>query len=153
MGAIFSEKHIAITKKLFYKFEFDGDCDNIKVEQNGGRFTVKDKGITIEINITEAVFDGKPMKLCYNETDKCIEAVSFGTERTIDFKNLKSDCHMVFTLAVNTDCPEPVTAKDESEQLLKSELTVDGKTLTLCSPYIPVGYDSAIEKTKTEGRE
>lgn len=141
------------TKKLFYKFEFDGDCDNIKVEQNGGRFTVKDKGITIEINITEAVFDGKPMKLCYNETDKCIEAVCFGTERTIDFKNLKSDCHMVFTLAVNTDCPEPVTAKDESEQLLKSELTVDGKTLTLCSPYIPVGYDSAIEKTKTEGRE
>lgn len=141
------------TKKLFFKFEFDGDCAGLTVEQNGGRFTVRDKGITIDINITEAFFDGKPMDLFYNKEDNCIEAVCFDEERTVDFNSLTTECYMVFTLAVNKELATPVTEKDETEKLVKSALTVDGKTLTLCSPYIPVGYDSAIEKIKTEGRE
>lgn len=141
------------TKKLFFKFEFEGDCSSLTVEQNGGRFTVRDKGITIEINIAEAVFDGQPMKLFYNKADNCIEAVCFDEERTIDFNSLKTDCHMVFTVAVNRACPEPVTEKNEKEKLVTSQLMLENKALKLCSPYIPVGYDSAIEKIKTEGRE
>lgn len=141
------------TKKLFFQFAFDGDCENIDVKQDGGKFTISDKGITIYLNIAEAVFDGQPMNVFYNEKDKCIEAVCFDSERTVDFNSLGTDCHMVFTMSVNKDCPNPVTTKDDKEKLIKSELVTDGKTLKICSPYIPVGYDSAIEKTKTEGRE
>jgi len=139
------------TEKLFFKFELEGDCENVKVTQDGGRFTITDKGIKIDLNITEAVFDGQPMELFYNEKDKCIEAVCFDGERTIEFANLKSECYMVFTLAVKETVSAPVTIMEDD--LLKSEIMVKGKTLKLYSPYIPVGFDSAIEKTKTEGRE
>ncbi len=139
------------TKKLFFKFELEGDCENVKVTQDGGRFTITDKGMTIDLNIIEAVFDGKEMNVFYNEKDKCIEAVCFDEERTVEFGKLDTPCYMVFTMAANETCPVPITTKNGD--MLESELAVKGKTLKLYSPYIPVGFDSAIEKTKTEGRE
>ena len=139
------------TEKLFFKFELEGDCENVKVTQDGGRFTISDKGITIDLNITEAVFDGKPMKLLYNEKDKCIEAICFDSEQTVEFAKLQTECYMVFTMAVGEKLPAPVTAKDDG--VITSEITAKNKTLKVCSPCIPVTFECAIEKTKTEGRE
>ncbi len=137
------------TEKLFFKFELEGDCENVTVTQDGTRFTISDKGIKIDINILEAVFEGQPMRVFYNEADKCVEAVCFDGERTIDFNETKTDCYMIFTMAVNETCPIPVSTKENG--MVSSEVFVKGKRLTLTSPSTPLSYDEAIEKTMTAG--
>lgn len=135
------------TEKLLYVFMLEGDCQNVRVTQNGNRFTVEDKGITIDINIVEALFDGEPMTLRYN-ADKCrIEAVCFCGGGSVDFNKIKNPTYMVATIAVNAKVDIPESAVWDG--LVKSKLNVDGKILTLESPALPVGFDKAMETAKS----
>ncbi len=135
------------TEKLLYLFMLEGDCENVRVTQNGNRFTVEDKGIKIDINIVESLFDGKPMTLRYN-ADKCrIEAICFEGGKSVDFNKIKNPTYMVATIAVNTEAEIPEITVSGS--LVKSKLNVNGKKLTLESPAFPIGFDKAMETAKS----
>ncbi len=136
------------TKKLLYLFHLGGACDNVKVTQDGGHFVISDKNVTIDLNITEAYFDGEPMELRYNDEKKRIEAVCFEGEKSVDFNTMEKPTYMVYTLAVNTKVDAPETKI--CGNMVTSTLKVEDKTLTLTSHITPVAYDVAIEEVRSE---
>ena len=138
------------TKKLLYLFKMEGNCENAVVTQNGSHFTVTDKNIKIDINITDAFFNGEKMTFRYNEEKKRIEAICFETETSVDFNTMDKPTYMVATMTVNQDIDAPKTTVTDG--IVKSTLDVFGKTLVIESPATPLKYDDAIEKTKTSGR-
>jgi hypothetical protein len=125
----------------------EGACENAVVTQDGSHFTVTDKDIRIDINITDAFFNDEKMTFRYNEEKKRIEAICFETETAVDFNIMDKPTYMVATMSVNKDIEAPKTCV--SDGIVKSTLDVDGKTLYIESPETPVNYDTAIEKTKT----
>lgn len=136
------------TKKLWFKFELEGDCGEAKITQNGNRFTIADKGMTIDLNIVSAYFDGKPMEIKLNEEGNFIEAVCFCGERTVDFARLSGKTCMVFTMAANAVAGD-VETKEENGTIT-STLKVGDITLSVSSPKLPVKFDEAIETVKTK---
>lgn len=138
------------TEKLLYLFHFEGDCDNIKVTQDGGHFTIEDKNVKIDLNIREAYFDGEPMKLRYNADKKRIEAICFEGGRSVDFNEIKKPTYMVLTLAVNEVADDVNT--EVVDGVVKSSLAVGEKTLTIETPSTPLAYEKAIRSVETSGR-
>ena len=135
------------TKKLWFKFELEGDCTNAKIEQNGNRFTITDKDMVIDLNILSAYFDGEPMEIKLNKEGNYIEAVCFDGEKTVDFAKLSGKTCMVFTMAANSKAEIPETK--ECNGFITSTLKVGDKTISVSSPEIPVTFDEAIEKVTT----
>lgn len=140
-------KSTLTTKKLWFKFELEGDCANAKITQEGNRFTIRDKDIVIDLNILSAYFDGEPMEIKLNKEGNFIEAVCFEGERTVDFAHICGKTCMVFTMAANTTAEIPETK--EQDGMITSTLKVGEKTLSVSSPKLPVTFDEAIEKVTT----
>ena len=138
------------TEKLLYLFHFEGDCDNVKVEQDGSHFTITDKNIMIDLNIREAYFDGQPMKFRYNADKKRIEAICFEGGKSVDFNEIKNPTYMVLTLSVNEVAGDVATTVVDG--MVKSELSVGEKTLKIDSPATPMPYEKTITTVKTSGR-
>ena len=136
------------TKKLWFKFELEGDCANAKISQCGSRFTVIDKETVIDLNILSAYFDGQPMEIKLNREGNFIEVVCFEGERTVDFSHLSGRTCMVFTMAANKRAEIPETTEENG--MLTSTLAVGNTTLTVSSPVTPVTFDEAIKKAETK---
>lgn len=135
------------TKKLWFKFELEGDCENAKITQNGNRFTISDKDMKIDLNIVSAYFDGEPMEIKLNHEGNFIEAVCFDEEKTIDFATLSGTTCMVFTMAAQTVADIPETVSENG--MITSTLKVCNETISVSSHITPVTFDEAIEKVST----
>lgn len=136
------------TEKLLYLYELGGECENVKVTQNGKSFTVTDDNIEININIYDAYFDGEEMKFRYNEEKRRVEAVCFDDGRSVDFNIMKNPTYMVMTVSVNEKCEVPETVV--SEDAVTSTLKCNDATITLKSPVTPVSFDTAMEEVHGE---
>jgi len=70
--------------------------------------------------------------------------------RLAPFNEIKKPTYMVLTLAVNEVAGDVKT--EIADGLVKSELTVDEKTLKIESPVTPTEYEKTIRTVKTSGR-
>ena len=135
------------TKKLFYKFCLEGTAQDAKVIQNGNNFVIDSGNIKVYINIYEALFDGQPMDILYNEEEKQIELICFDEEKTVDFAKIQAPSYVVFTMSVNEEVEKPNTELCDGK--VTSTLNFCGKKLTLTSYATPKSFDDIIENTKT----
>lgn len=135
------------TKKLYYAFCLEGTAENAKVIRNGNNFVIDSGDIKVYINIYDAVFNGEPMDIVYNEETKQIELICFDEEKTVDFAKISEPTYAVFTMSVNEEAEAPET--NEENGFVTSEISVHGKKLTLKSYTTPKSFDEIMEDTKT----
>ena len=135
------------TRRLCFRFEVGGDCQNVVITRDNRRFTVTDVGIEIQIEILAAVFDGAPMDVVWNETEKWIDLVCFDEERTVDFHQL-GESYASFCMSVNGSAAgaEAVCSGGAVTAICRA----DGHLMKVVSPALPTGFDAAIESSVTE---
>ena len=124
--------------ELLFKMELGGYTEEAWITQEGSRFWVRDRGITVCIDVSAWKYDGKNAQFRLNKEAKAIEFVCFANEpQTFDLNNL-SDSYGVFTTTIDTkeeiQVPEVVSvvSGDYIESYLKEMPEIRVK-----SPRIP----------------
>lgn len=127
-------------EKLFFRLETGGYTDELTIEQKGNIITVCDRGISININISCFIFDGKDAKIVVDNQNKCIDFICYdGEDKVIDINTL-CDTYGIFTLTVNGDAPDAMVC-DMGDNVCAS---CDGATITF--PKRPKTLVESIER-------
>ncbi len=122
------------TEALYFQFVLGGECEDLKIEQEGKDFYVRDGELTIRLHIEKWVYDGKEAPVYVAENGKEIILEGYKGEKTKLDTNVLGPTYGLFTM----------TVEDPNHEALDADLTycLDGGKL--CSRWGDLAVESSI---------
>lgn len=123
---------------IFYAFTFAGDLSDLAVSETERGFRFAMKGITVDLCIQNAVFEGKAIKPYWDGEKNRLVLPLFDEHRIFDLYAAEN-FSFTFTMAVNREAPVPtIFEKDGVREASAGALCVRSYTY-------PTDYDTAVE--------